>query len=530
MLIPIERLIDGCMQTLREEVLPEVASRAVRGRVWAVLDVLGNLRDRVEERLAPATAEAESAHAAQRLAAARRAGGDAEGAAARERVARGAERAPGGARRGAARGAGRRDRRARTGPERAECEALRAHLAAQALRDVMLLKPSLLSRSRRADACSRTTIFRCTRRPEPVAHPATSDRISTTAISSTALPGMGRCSSAWRWPVSEPARDGRPSAWWDGRQPRSTSRLRRSNAARRASARSRSRCSSRCARCGCRRRRIRADWPASSFRARTAGDRRAARDAARRHAGRDGCDAPHAVRALGGALEIDRRRLAIAPSACSACATARGASARWRARRRAGSAAAVLLAVGAVSFSTTPAPIWASSRTRPAAPGTRAAEAAGLRRAARVPDAADPREERWRGSRTRSPGSRERGARGARASSWCRTRARARCSRSSRWRPSRCSVSATCIPSGGTDSGRAPRPSAPDVAAGPSWRRSIRATSTCSSCAARAGANARHGVLEQLVIGPHLPSGFGRCSTEPFSSWERSPGSCSPAC
>ena len=68
MLIPIERLIDGCMQTLREEVLPEVASRAVRGRVWAVLDVLNNLRDRIEEKLAPATTEADSAHARARAA------------------------------------------------------------------------------------------------------------------------------------------------------------------------------------------------------------------------------------------------------------------------------------------------------------------------------------------------------------------------------------------------------------------------------------------------------------------------------
>jgi hypothetical protein len=146
-LIPIERLIDGCMQTLREEVLPEVASRAVRGRVWAVLDVLNNLRDRIEERLAPATTEADSAHAAlSRLAAARRAGGDAEGAAALESALLAAPSEPSTARAAALRRALADAIAARPeGPSDAECEALRAHLAGQALRDVMLLKPSLLS-------------------------------------------------------------------------------------------------------------------------------------------------------------------------------------------------------------------------------------------------------------------------------------------------------------------------------------------------------------------------------------------------
>ncbi len=147
MLIPIERLIDGCLQTLREEVLPEVASRAVRGRVWAVLVVLGNQRDRIEEKLAPATAEAESAQAAlSRLAAARRAGGDSEGAAALESALLSAPSEPPAARAAALREALADAIAARPeGPSAAECEALRAHLAAQALRDVMLLKPSLLS-------------------------------------------------------------------------------------------------------------------------------------------------------------------------------------------------------------------------------------------------------------------------------------------------------------------------------------------------------------------------------------------------
>lgn len=147
MLIPIERLIDGCLQTLREEVLPEVASRAVRGRVWAVLDVLHNLRDRIEEKAVPAATEADSAYEAlARLAAARRAGSDPEGAMLLERALSTAPSEPPLARAAALRAALAEAIAARplglSGPER---EAVRAHLAAQALRDVMLLKPSLLS-------------------------------------------------------------------------------------------------------------------------------------------------------------------------------------------------------------------------------------------------------------------------------------------------------------------------------------------------------------------------------------------------
>ena len=148
MLIPLERLIDGCLQTLREEVLPEVASRAVRGRVWAVLDVLHNLRDRIEEKRAPAETEAQSAEEALlRLAAALRAGPDPEGAADIERALAAAPEGPPAARAcGAARGCWRaRSRRGPRGSAEAERDALRAHLAAQAVRDLALLKPSLLA-------------------------------------------------------------------------------------------------------------------------------------------------------------------------------------------------------------------------------------------------------------------------------------------------------------------------------------------------------------------------------------------------
>jgi hypothetical protein len=146
-LIPLERLIDGCMQTLREEVLPEVAPRAVRGRVWAVLDVLHNLRDRIEEKAAAARAEADSAEPALRaLAEARGVAGDADGAAAILRALAEAPPEPPQARAAALRAALAGAIAARPqGLSPAEQAAVRAHVAAQALRDLAPLKPSLLS-------------------------------------------------------------------------------------------------------------------------------------------------------------------------------------------------------------------------------------------------------------------------------------------------------------------------------------------------------------------------------------------------
>ena len=147
MLIPLERLIDGCMQTLREEVLPEVASRAVRGRVWAVLDVLHNLRDRIEEKRAPLEAEAQSAEEAlRRLAEAQRAGSDPVGADDTLRARAAAPEGPPAARAAALRAALADAIAARPrGLTEAEQGALRAHLASQAVRDLALLKPSLLA-------------------------------------------------------------------------------------------------------------------------------------------------------------------------------------------------------------------------------------------------------------------------------------------------------------------------------------------------------------------------------------------------
>ncbi len=66
MYITLERLIDGCIHTLRDEVMPEVGTRVARGQVWAVIDILQNMRNRIEEKAE--LFEAESASAEQALA------------------------------------------------------------------------------------------------------------------------------------------------------------------------------------------------------------------------------------------------------------------------------------------------------------------------------------------------------------------------------------------------------------------------------------------------------------------------------
>src|SRR5262245_18836938 len=59
--LAVETLLDGVLRTLREAVLPAVAGRFARGQLFAVLDVLQNLRDRVEWKAAFDDAEASSA-------------------------------------------------------------------------------------------------------------------------------------------------------------------------------------------------------------------------------------------------------------------------------------------------------------------------------------------------------------------------------------------------------------------------------------------------------------------------------------
>ena len=63
MQLGVDILLDGVMRTLREAVLPAVQGRVARAQLFAVLDVLQNLRDRVESKAALDDAEAESADA-----------------------------------------------------------------------------------------------------------------------------------------------------------------------------------------------------------------------------------------------------------------------------------------------------------------------------------------------------------------------------------------------------------------------------------------------------------------------------------
>ena len=142
-MIPLETLLDGLVRTLTESVLPDVGSRFARGQLYAVVDVLRNLRDRVEPRAELLAAEAESAAAAlERVAAVL------DDDALRDALAAAAS-APLDARVLALRAAlvdalaridALPDDRAREARA-----ALNAHLAAQAMRDLMVVKPSLLS-------------------------------------------------------------------------------------------------------------------------------------------------------------------------------------------------------------------------------------------------------------------------------------------------------------------------------------------------------------------------------------------------
>jgi hypothetical protein len=143
--LAVETLLDGVMRTLREAVLPAVTGRFARGQLFAVLDVLQNLRDRVEWKAAFDEAEASSAGDSLRRMV------ELVGADAAAPVVRALAAAPSGppAARAAALRAALADAFAvldglpdtTAAPARA---ALAEHLAAQAMRDVAMLKPSLL--------------------------------------------------------------------------------------------------------------------------------------------------------------------------------------------------------------------------------------------------------------------------------------------------------------------------------------------------------------------------------------------------
>jgi len=148
--LAVETLLDGVVQTLLDAVLPDVRTRFARGQLYAAIDVLRNLRDRVELRASLLTDEAESAAAAlERVEAALRAAGAAADAARIEQLRAGAPPAPPLARVVALRAA-----LVATVPlldtlpastAAAARTALGEHLAAQAMRDLAVLKPSLLA-------------------------------------------------------------------------------------------------------------------------------------------------------------------------------------------------------------------------------------------------------------------------------------------------------------------------------------------------------------------------------------------------
>jgi len=150
MLVPVETAIDGLVRTLLEAVLPDVGTRFARGQLYAVVDILRNLRDRVEPKAALADAEAESALTAldQAEAACRGAGAVGEAARIADAV-RAVPAAPPIDRATALRGAVSLALEVVDGlppdaaaPARA---AIAAHLTAQAFRDLAVLKPSLLT-------------------------------------------------------------------------------------------------------------------------------------------------------------------------------------------------------------------------------------------------------------------------------------------------------------------------------------------------------------------------------------------------
>jgi hypothetical protein len=143
----VERLIDGVVQTLTDAVLPDLATPFARGQLYAAVDVLRNLRDRVEPRADLANAESDSAVAALTRAAAALA--DYPALAGRIHTALETAPAAPAARCVALRAA---MVEALTAIAELPADAARAarapiaeHLGAQAMRDVAVLKPSMLS-------------------------------------------------------------------------------------------------------------------------------------------------------------------------------------------------------------------------------------------------------------------------------------------------------------------------------------------------------------------------------------------------
>lgn len=150
MYIPVEILLDGVVDTLLARVLPHVQDRPARGQLYAAVDVLRNLRDRVEPKRALLEAEATSAGTALALAIERLREADANDAA--DRIAlqlSSALSCPIEERVGALRTVLAAALAVLADVPEPAAEparaALGAHLAAQAFREVSVLKPSMLA-------------------------------------------------------------------------------------------------------------------------------------------------------------------------------------------------------------------------------------------------------------------------------------------------------------------------------------------------------------------------------------------------
>lgn len=143
--LPVDVLVDGVLRALRVGVLPAVQGRSARAQLFAVIDVLQNLRDRVE--LGAEALDAESASAARALEEAVEALGPEHGAALAAALV-GAPAGPPAARAAALRaGVVAALAVLATLPEEAAPAARAAvdrHLAEQTMRELAALKPSLL--------------------------------------------------------------------------------------------------------------------------------------------------------------------------------------------------------------------------------------------------------------------------------------------------------------------------------------------------------------------------------------------------
>jgi hypothetical protein len=149
MLIPIEKLIDGVIETLKESVLPDVGSRFARGQLFAAVDVLNNMRDRVEEKAVLAQGEITSTETAlDQLAGVLEEAGETALAGRVSQVRQSDAEAP-----PAERAKAMRDGLsslfaplAALPPEQSERvrAILGQHLAGQVIREVLVLKPSML--------------------------------------------------------------------------------------------------------------------------------------------------------------------------------------------------------------------------------------------------------------------------------------------------------------------------------------------------------------------------------------------------